>query len=133
MKKVVIATDKNLDTLKKLPKTTIIQAYKIVRKNGAPPVYSDERPKLRYRVGKTVIENNFDTNRYEDCGAGLNVATMQWCTDICYPNACYKHEGDRIITVRFSPASIVCVPHDSKGKFRVKRLKVVKSAKVTWR
>lgn len=132
-KKIVIATADNLERLSELPRGTVIRAYKIVRRGGIPPLFSETRPRLRYLVGKTVVEKNFNGDPRKGCGAGLNVGTLNWCREVCYVDACGFYPGDRLITVEFSSSDIVCVPYKNNGKFRVKRLKVVKSVRVSWR
>jgi len=77
--------------------------------------------KLTYKVGKTVTEKDCDNNESEACGAGLNVATLQWCLK----NTISNNSAD-FIEVEFKVSDIVAVPYYSDGKFRVKELKVLR-------
>lgn len=76
-----------------------------------------------YKVGKYVEENNYNASELEDCGAGLNVATLEWCIK-------NNDKKDAVyIEVEFKPEDIVSIPLQSDGKFRVKKLKVVRKLK----
>ena len=129
--KPVVATGRNLHKLMDLPPSTVIHAFKVVRANGAPPAYPDVRPKLRYVVGRTIIERNCDTDTEELCGSGLNVATLRWCLETCYGDSCNRYAGDLLITVAFKPSDIGAVPRWSQGKFRVRRLTVISAKPMT--
>lgn len=127
--KVVIAVQKNLNKLTKLPAATKIHGYKIVREDGAPPLKVCYRPNLRYVLGKTVTEKTYNSDVTRSCGAGLNVSTQRWIKNeygACDDSTIMAYFGDKLITVEFSPKDIVCIPINNEGKFRVKKLKVVK-------
>ena len=78
----------------------------------------------KYEVGGCVEEINCNTSELEDCGAGLNVATLEWCIK-------NNNQGDSAVyvEVEFKPEDIVSIPFQSDGKFRVRKLKVVRILK----
>ena len=92
-----------------------IRAYKLVDAEGCSPI-NDK--KLTYEKGKTyeVKKPNCDVNK--QCGAGINVATMDWCLR-------EWREGWRILVVEFTAKDIAAIPTATDGKFRLYRCKVV--------
>jgi len=92
-----------------------IRAYKLVDAEGRSPI-NDK--KLTYEKGKTyeVKKPNCDVNK--QCGAGINVATMDWCLS-------EWREGWRILVVEFTAKDIAAIPTATDGKFRLYRCKVV--------
>jgi len=97
-----------------------IRAYKIVdafgegiyaRAGGHIPIV--------YAVGESYAVEGADTDETHDCGAGLHVATLDWCLRAW-------REGYRILVVEFEAADIAAIPIASDGKFRVRRLTVVR-------
>ena len=96
-----------------------IRAFKFVTSEMKSPINGD----IVYKVGKYVGENNYNASELEDCGAGLNVATLEWCIK-------NNDKKDAVyIEVEFKPEDIVSIPFQSDGKFRVKKLKVVRKLK----
>ena len=93
-----------------------VRAYKLVDKNG----YGPYRNEIQYRTGQTYeAEINPDEN--EQCGAGINLATLPWCMSEWRP-------GYRILIAEFSikdPATDICIPVASDGKFRVRKCQIV--------
>jgi len=94
-----------------------IRAYKLVRENGHGPYHAG----LAYRLGQSYEVGNANTDPFEDCGAGINVATLDWCL---------KALGDagpnpKIFVVEFTAKDIACIPIASDGKFRLHRCTVV--------
>ena len=93
-----------------------VRAYKLVDKNG----YGPYRNEIQYRTGQTYeAEINPDEN--EQCGAGINLATLPWCMSEWQP-------GYRILIAEFTikdPATDICIPIASDGKFRVRKCKIV--------
>ena len=102
------------DLLMLLDQPGLIRAYKLVRDDyGSPMGYGP----LYYPVGVTLTEDNPDTDATNDCGRGINLATLPWV----------MHEwqtGNRIMLVEFTAADIAAIPLG--GKFRVRRCTVVK-------
>ena len=74
-----------------------------------------------YVVGKTYIADKYNTDETELCGEGLNVATLEWCLrdTKCAKNIAYCE-------VEFYASDIVAIPFISDGKFRVKKMKLVR-------
>ncbi len=93
-----------------------IRAYKLVDKDGNSPL--SRYGKLHYAIGEVVrvAEANISVNA--DCGAGVNVATLDWCLRWWKP-------GCRVLIVEFEAADIAAIPTASDGKFRVHRCRVV--------
>ena len=76
-------------------------------------------PTLAYAVGATVECAEANTDPAELCGAGLHVATLDWCLR-------EWREGFRILLIEFRPEDIACIPHGTDGKFRLHQLTVVR-------
>ena len=74
-----------------------------------------------YTVGKIYTEKDFDEDERNECGKGLNVATLMWCLK----NSIFRDNID-LIEVEFNISDIVAVPYFTDGKFRVKRFKVLR-------
>ena len=91
-----------------------IRAYKLVGASGGGPF----RGGVKYVVGKTVKVKDANTNESDHCGAGINVASLDWCMK-------EWRTGYRILLVEFTAADIACIPMASDGKFRVHRCDVV--------
>jgi uncharacterized protein YjbI with pentapeptide repeats len=52
-----------------------IRLYKLVTADGEGPFYGG----ITYRVGERYEVKDANANIHEDCGAGINVATLDWC------------------------------------------------------
>ncbi len=76
-----------------------------------------------YRVGESVSAKA-NTDATEHCGAGINVATLDWCL------ANYVN-GYRILVVEFTAADIATIPTATDGKFRLHRCTVVAEKDIT--
>ena len=97
-----------------------IRAYKLVTKDLMSPIQSDNR--IKYEIGSTVFAKaNMDES--EDCGAGINLATLPWCLN-------EHRDGYRILVCEFSAKDIAAIPN-ADGKFRVHKAKVVKELDLT--
>jgi len=98
-----------------------IRAFKFLDGDKSPFQFQED--KITYKVGKTYSlkkdKCNFD--EYELCGSGLNIATLDWCLR---ETECDL--GKTYIEVEFTAKDIVAIPYNSDGKFRVKKLKVIK-------
>lgn len=125
LSKIVVAKGDydDLAALESLPKDTIIHAYKATTSDGSPP-YNDDGT-IVYAVGYEYSERDYSTKKREDCGKGLNVATMNWV--IGDFSVEIQYQGYNVFLVSFSPKDIVCVPYRTNGKLRVKRFDVVKN------
>ena len=91
-----------------------IRAYKLVNENSEGHV----RGGLKYEIGKwvSITDANIDAN--EHCGAGINVATLDWCL-------AEWREGYKVLIVEFTAKDIAAIPTATDGKFRLHRCKVV--------
>ena len=92
-----------------------IRAYKMVN-TESEGIY---RGGIKYEVGQSYSVDEYDGNEQEQCGAGINLATLDWCLR-------YYQPGYRILIAEFTAKDIVAVPIGSDGKFRVKRCKIVR-------
>jgi uncharacterized protein YjbI with pentapeptide repeats len=91
-----------------------IRLYKLTRENGEGPYNGG----IVFRPGETVEVQDANTDENESCGAGINVATLDWCLKEWQP-------GRRVFVVEFTAADIACVPIGSDGKVRLHRCRVV--------
>ena len=92
-----------------------MRLYKLVEADGTSPIHSR---KLTYRVGESIGVADADTNPANDCGAGINVASLDWCLRNWTP-------GRRILLAEFVAADIACIPIASDGKVRLHRCTIV--------
>jgi hypothetical protein len=96
-----------------------IRAYKLVNRNQEEPYQGDIIYEIgKYEIGKSYGTNDVNTNDTKNYGAGINVATLDWCMK-------EWQEGYRILIVEFEAADIVAIPIATDGKFRLHRCKVV--------
>jgi len=91
-------------------------AYKFVNSDLRSPINGN----IEYKVGKVLEETNYNTSELDDCGAGLNVATLEWCIRN------NTSASNVYIEVEFDPKDIVSIPYTTDGKFRVSKLKVLR-------
>jgi hypothetical protein len=99
-----------------------IRAYKLVDAKGQSPIQNTN--KLTYTVGQSYSVTDANTDPNVDCGAGINVATMDWCLR-------EYRDGWRVMVVEFVAADIACIPLASDGKFRLHRCTVVAEKDIT--
>jgi hypothetical protein len=93
-----------------------IRAYKMVDADGRSPIQSTG--KLTYTVGERYEVAGADTDVLTQCGAGINVATLDWCLREYQP-------GWRVLVVEFTANDIAAIPTATDGKFRLKKCRVV--------
>ena len=103
----------DLYSLKLQPKTIKLRFWKYME-NGRSPYQNAE-----YEVGKTYNCVDYDSDENNSCGEGLNVATLTWCLKD-------SSEADEFLEVEFFARDIIAIPFANDGKFRVKKLKVIK-------
>ena len=96
-----------------LPGAELI-AFKLVNARGEGPFNGG----IVYTPGETVSVENADTDVLTDCGAGINVATLDWCLR-------EWRDTYRILRVAFTVGDIAAIPTASDGKFRLHRCRVV--------
>ena len=87
-----------------------IHAYKLVNEY-AEGIYKGG---LRYEIGKPVEAPDACDNVAKDCGAGISLATLDWCMREWCP-------GCRILVCEFTASDIAAIPTATDGKFRVRR------------
>lgn len=93
-----------------------IRLYKLTDSEGCSPIHPSG--KITYAVGGEYSADKANTDISEQCGAGINVATLDWCLR-------YHEVGYRIFIVEFTAEDIACIPTATDGKFRLHRCKVV--------
>lgn len=97
-----------------------VYAYKFVTKNMLSPIHA---LKIIYEVGKTYKEPNACCDERILCGPGLHVATKEWILH-------NKYDPCIVYLVKFRASDIAAIPYATDGKFRVKKLIVVKKVKL---
>jgi uncharacterized protein YjbI with pentapeptide repeats len=98
-----------------------MRAYKLVTASGDSPIYDK---KLNYKVGDKYEVKNPNIDVDQDCGSGINVATLDWCLR-------NWREGYRVLIVEFTAADIAAIPTANDGKFRLYRCTVVAEKDIT--
>ena len=91
-----------------------IRAYKLVNKKNVGPFNGG----IVYKVGKTYKEPKANLNEADQCGAGINLATLDWCMK-------EWQDGYKILVAEFTAKDIAAIPTATDGKFRVKKCKIV--------
>ena len=91
-----------------------VRAYKLVTAEGSGPFNGS----ITYEVGKHYEVPGADTDPMQQCAAGINVATLDWCLQAWQP-------GYRVLIVEFVAADIACIPTATDGNFRLFRCDVV--------
>jgi len=91
-----------------------IRAYKLVNAEGEG-LYNGV---VVYRIGESVSVENANGDDTLLCGAGINLATLDWCMR-------EWREGYRILIAEFIAQDIAAIPTSTDGKFRVHRCKIV--------
>jgi len=92
----------------------LIRAYKLVTSTGVGPFNGG----LRFEVGQRYEVAYADTDANNQCGAGINVATLDWCLKEYL-------DGYQILLVEFLASDIAAIPTATDGKFRLHRCTVV--------
>jgi len=93
-----------------------IRAYKLVTEKYQGPRF----PSITYRAGET-LSAPLDTDENTQCGAGINLATLDWVMR-------EWKEGYHILIAEFEikdAAKDICIPVGSDGKFRVRECRIV--------
>jgi len=91
-----------------------IRAYKLVNDKNEGPYNGG----IVYEMKKTVEVKDANKDVAEHCGAGVNVATLDWCIK-------EWKEGYRILILEFTAKDIAAIPTATDGKFRLFRARVV--------
>ena len=86
-------------------------AYKTFGGQYAPPIKWEIEP-------NSIIEENVNFDRTNNCGSGINVAPLQWVRK--------NYKGDIWkVLIRWEWLCGVCVPYNSDGKIRCERVELV--------
>ncbi len=91
-----------------------IHAYKLVTADGVGPFNGG----ITYEVGGTYEVLAANADALTACGAGINVATLDWCLREWAP-------GYRILIAAFEAKDIAAIPTATDGKFRLYRCRIV--------
>ena len=93
-----------------------IRAYKLVNENFEGPYKGG----IKYTKGKKAAVGDNEANCDENtaCGAGINLATLDWCMKEWKP-------GYHILVAEFEASDIAAIPTATDGKFRVKSCVIV--------
>ena len=91
-----------------------IRAYKLVTKDGVGPFNGG----ITYKSGKDYEVKDANTDISEQCAAGINLATLDWCIK-------EWKDGYRILIAEFTVKDIAAIPTANDGKFRVHRCRIV--------
>ena len=89
-----------------------IIAYKVFNAVFSPPTKWKIQP-------KSVITENVNANRTNDCGCGINVATLEWVLRE------YSEEEIWKVLIRWEWLCGVVVPYNTDGKIRCERVELV--------
>jgi hypothetical protein len=96
----------------------IVRAYKYTDENAKSPTQTDKP--LHYVVGKTLKVSHVEDDPNVDCGAGINLATLEWVARYAKSN-----KQRRIFAIEFDTDDLAAIPTGKDGKFRVKECYVV--------
>jgi hypothetical protein len=114
-----INPERNTPLLIMLDQPGKLRAYKLVRADGRGPFTCNHpRDWPPYQIGLNYEVDDANTDVTQDCGAGINVATLDWILREWKP-------GYRVLLVEFRAKDIAAIPTATDGKFRLHRCKVV--------
>jgi uncharacterized protein YjbI with pentapeptide repeats len=91
-----------------------IRLYKLVTADGVGPFHGS----ITYEVGQSYDVTDANTDVTESCGAGINVATLDWCL-------ANWRDGYRVLIVECEAKDIAAIPTATDGKIRLHRCRVV--------
>ena len=94
--------------------------YKAVRKAKDGTYYSDHDNDFTYVVGEEKTEPNINKDANEECGAGINIAHLNWALDFGE-----DWHNLAILEVETKISDIVC-PLNTTGKVRTSAVKVLR-------
>ena len=103
-----------------LNQTGKIRAYKLV----GPTMVGAHRGGVKYEVGKIAKGTPANTDEKTQYGAGINLATLDWCLKEYSPDC-------HILLCEFTKRDIACIPIGSDGKFRVHKCRVVRKMRLS--
>ncbi len=91
-----------------------IRAYKLVNKRGEGPYNGG----IKYEIGATCKVGDANEDVTQQCAAGINVATLDWCLR-------EWQDGYKVLIVEFTADDIAAIPTATDGKFRLRQCTVV--------
>ena len=95
-----------------------IRAYRLVTADGLSPISpGNGHAALTYSIGAEIVASA-NTDENEQCGAGVNLATLDWCLR-------EWRSGYRVLIAEFTAHDIAAIPTATDGKFRVHRCRIV--------
>ena len=97
-----------------------MRLYKLVTADGIGPFNGG----IAYHVGASYAVPDANTDPTVACGAGINVATLDWCLS-------HWQAGYRVLVVEFTAADIAAIPTATDGKIRLHRCAVVSEKDIT--
>ena len=100
----------------KYQKNKII-AFKFLKYDMTAPYYN-----TKYKINETYTVEYYNDCEHDNCGSGINVATLEWC--LRNTNSDLNHY--KYVEVEFDASDIVAIPYHSDGKFRVKKMKILR-------
>lgn len=74
----------------------------------------------------SVITENVNFNRTNECGCGVNVAPLEWVKEEVYS---HKKRDIWKVLIRWEWLCGVCVPYNTDGKIRCERVELVEVVK----
>ena len=96
--------------------TGTLRAFKYLNKDMRSPYQG-----FKYEIGKEYKTDDYNENESEECGKGISVATLEWCLKDTNKNLDIIY-----VEVEFDAKDIVAIPYFTDGKFRVKKMKIVR-------
>jgi len=114
--------DKNQYDLIKGVQNILVTAYKAVGLDGYSKIYTHEKKdSLLYQIGKTTKIKEADEDRNKECSFGINLGTLEWCSDWIGCNT----RDYKILIAQFKVKDIAAIPYRANGKLRVWRCKII--------
>ena len=95
--------------------------FKIVSRSYESPMYNQCSPVLNYKVGNQLEVPGADTDPAVNCGAGINVGTLDW---LYWEYKLFMQDNRdlyRLLAIDCKAADIACIPTGTTGKIRLKK------------
>lgn len=125
-------TNENMHVLCSMHDLMPIRAFKHSTADGASPYYPNRSPILTCSKGAMLFVGDANTVWRVQCGAGVNVATFDWCLRAAGVRTIKQlnRMGFKLWEVEFCYDDIACVPRASTGKIRLNYCKVIREVKL---
>ena len=101
-----------------------LRVYKVVTLKYGSPTAGRYLSVVTYKPGAKVEVLNANSDVDETCGAGVNVATLDWCIREYGLSRKENQANHLIIEIECTANDIACIPTASDGKFRLHRGRV---------